>query len=126
MFTAGVLEGQDVLFHELLHTYLGAHETTNVGDSSHASVRDPVYACAALCFEPMPTKCQCAACLGTNICDPRCAQYADCDPNQGAQCDCVTNHSWYDTLTACTVDCPSGIVCFAAGCNQRSLLCPPH
>jgi hypothetical protein len=69
----------NVLWHEVLHVAHGPHAP------GFNATNDETYACTALCFNktgrpnaPAATKCQCATCLDTDPCDPRCAAYADC------------------------------------------------
>lgn len=69
----------NVLWHEVLHVAHGPHAP------GFTATNDETYACTALCFNttgrpnaPAATKCQCATCLDTDACDPRCAAYADC------------------------------------------------
>jgi len=97
---------QNVLWHELLHVTYGPHLP------GHTVTDDPTYACTALCFNktqtPRATKCQCATCLATDPCDPRCDQYADCGQScelhveietaecLGTPCSCgETTGNWY-------------------------------
>lgn len=115
---------QEILLHELLHVLYGSHSGYDDPSQPESRVHDRVYACAALCEQAMPTRCQCASCLRTNVCDPRCAGFADCNPDLGAQCRCFARPRWYPTYAQCTVGCPSGIACFAATCRSVSLACP--
>ncbi|MBL8684786.1 MAG: hypothetical protein JNK05_36760 [Myxococcales bacterium] len=113
----------NVLWHEILHTYIGLHDPYDPEDAPQTTTRDRVYACSALCFSANATKCQCASCLGTNICDPRCAGFRDCNPDLGAQCRCAARPRWYPTLTQCNVECPSGLACAFATCRAVSYAC---
>jgi len=106
----------EVLWHEILHTAFGAHNPIlDVGDPRIADI-DQTYACAAMCFRSDATKCQCAGCLRTLACDPRCSGYASCDEEK-AICLCLANPGFYDSLAECQVGCPSGLACFGMGCR---------
>jgi hypothetical protein len=120
---AGCQNHAQVLLHELLHTLLGLHSGYDPPDTPQGVVHDRVYACASLCEDTAPTKCQCASCLRTTVCDPRCAGYADCNPDLGAQCRCFSNPRYYSTYTECTVKCPTGLACFAASCKAVDYSC---
>lgn len=91
---------QNVLWHELLHVTYGPHLP------GHTTTDDPTYACTALCFNktqtPLATKCQCATCLATDPCDPRCDQYADC----GQSCEL---HVEIDTAECLGTPCACGM-----------------
>ncbi len=113
----------NILWHEILHTYIGLHTGYDPASAPETKTHDRVYACAAMCFDSTATKCQCASCLRTTVCDPRCASFADCTPHLGALCRCAANPRWYPTLTQCTVDCPSGLACFAADCQDVDYSC---
>jgi hypothetical protein len=114
---------QNILFHELLHSVFGSHPDAIVGGGNAAiaeliQVRDRTYACAATCFGPVPngkaTKCHCAACIGGDMCDPRCSSFDDCAPKWPSQCTCKANATkTYNTFAECLVGCPSGLSCFA-------------
>jgi len=90
---------QNVLWHELLHVTYGPHLP------GHTVTDDPTYACTALCFNktqsPKATKCQCATCLATDPCDPRCDQYADC----GQSCEL---HAQIETSECVGTPCSCG------------------
>lgn len=113
----------NVLWHEILHTYIGLHDGYDADNAPQTATHDRVYACSALCFSANATKCQCASCLQTNICDPRCAGFRDCNPDLGAQCRCASRPRWYPTLTQCNVECPSGLACAFANCRAVSYAC---
>jgi hypothetical protein len=118
--------------HEVMHhTSLGLHDL-GLKDTPREFDADRVKACEELCGfanpnGPKPTKCQCASCLDTGDCDPRCngKGYQNCNPDMGALCLCPERHIWYPTLTICRDECPSGIGCFGfsacatldRGCN---------
>lgn len=118
--------GQEVLWHEVMHLMRGSHDSADIADESMALETDPFYACSALCFRPTATKCECAACLHTSVCDPRCAGFAECmNPQVRSLCLCSSRMMWYSTPTECRTACPSGIACFAAGCRDVNYQCPP-
>jgi hypothetical protein len=125
----GSPEAQDrLLAHELLHLHFGEHDADQQDDLGSDFARvDPGETCASLCFGlGFQTKCDCARCLGTNKCDPRCAPYRECDPILAAKCPCPIRRKWYPTLTACTVDCPTGLLCaFFTSCDVIDVSCPP-
>lgn len=114
---------QQILLHELLHALIGIHTGYDDPTQPESRIHDRVYACAGLCNDTMPTKCQCASCLRTDVCDPRCAGLAECEPDLGAQCRCFARPRWYPTMTECTVGCPSGLACFSATCRAVSYAC---
>ena len=119
---------QRLLAHELLHLHFGEHDADQQDDLGSDFARvDQTETCASLCFGlGFQTKCDCARCLGTNKCDPRCAPYRECDPILAAKCPCPTRRKWYSTLTACAVDCPTGLACFAfTRCDTIDVSCPP-
>jgi hypothetical protein len=115
---------QSTLFHEMLHYVFGGHPI----EDGQEDPNDPVYGCEALCGRnpELPSSLsRCAACLQTTQGDMRCAGYfppppCDKDPESGyCDCDSASTKSFPD-YTACTVSCPSGIGCFAAGCWRVS------
>lgn len=123
-----------VLFHEFLHFQFGGH-APYLKNSDRRREFDRTYACESLCFgksdSPQvgnsdPTKCTCATCLGTNMCDPRCRLEADCDPTFFI-CPCPTGKNAYRQFSNCTdclVTCPSGLACFGfASCLVISVSC---
>ena len=103
--------------HEVMHhTSLGLHDS-GLTDTPREFDADQVKACEELCGfafpnGPKPNKCQCASCLDTGDCDPRCAGYRDCDADMGALCLCPKRHIWYPSLTICRTECPSNLGCF--------------
>jgi hypothetical protein len=102
--------------HELMHfTKLGLHDLALDGTPRKGEI-DPVTACEQLCGYAMPlapaTKCQCATCLDTLVCDERCKSYRDCKGDMGAMCPCPKRHQWFPTYTICKDECPSGLSCF--------------
>jgi hypothetical protein len=121
------------LLHEMFHLHFGPHKR---GSKSWPRFReiDPTQACEDLCFvKEGVTKCACARCLGTNICDPRCAIFEDCDPALGATCPCprgANAYKFFPTCRECLVKCPSGLACFGfsscipldVGCKRAT--CP--
>jgi hypothetical protein len=112
--------------HELMHySALGLHNPADLL-SPRSRELDPVSACETICFNPpdIATKCHCATCLGTDICDPRCSPYLDCDPDMGARCPCFWNQKWYPKLSECLADCPSGLLCFGFSfCEHLDVSC---
>jgi hypothetical protein len=112
--------------HELMHySALGLHNPADLR-SPRSRELDPVSACETICFNPpdIATKCHCATCLGTDICDPRCQPYMDCNPDMGARCPCFWNQQWYPTLSECLADCPSGLLCFGYSyCEHLDVSC---
>lgn len=80
-----------VLFHELMHGVIGYHPDTIVNSDVYRELNrrdklmrrytDRVNSCQAYCFYPegvTPTKCSCAACLDTTVCDDRCSGLESC------------------------------------------------
>jgi hypothetical protein len=105
------------LCHEVMHfTSLGLHDL-GLEDTPRQFEADRVHACENLCGFAFPgtkpSKCQCASCLDSGDCDPRCNNkgYRDCNPDMGALCLCPQRHIWYPTLTLCRDECPSGLAC---------------
>jgi hypothetical protein len=121
----------NILFHEMLHLRFGAHNPMMIGTGRFQEI-DPTYACAGLCFGGviLRTKCACARCLKTNVCDKRCEPFDCCDPDLGAWCPCPCRYKYYPTRTQCEVECPSGLCCFAYQCKpidvsgECDVLCP--
>ncbi len=119
---------QGLLFHELMHAHFAPHDTDGIStmqgpnltfDRSHL---DEVYACQALCFDEMPDKCQCAKCLDTDPCDPRCADLAECPAESVVRCPC--NGTDYGSMAECAVYCQSGFNCvFSQTCVELDLSC---
>jgi hypothetical protein len=102
--------------HELMHfTKLGLHDL-GFKELPRFGEFDKVTACEQLCGYGVPpatpTKCQCATCLDTLVCDDRCKSYRDCKADMGAICPCPPRHIWYPTYTICKDECPSGLNCF--------------
>jgi len=111
-----------ILFHEALHGVFGIHHSLNPG--SDAS--DRVYGCERACFGSAPTSQDCAQCLAAKNSDNRCSQYPfkACSADPPAYCGCITNPTAYQTLSACAVDCPSGLACFASKCYPNGPCAP--
>jgi hypothetical protein len=90
---------------------------------------DRVYACSIICAggaSSAPTKCHCATCLQTEVCDKRCApEVIDCkNPDMGAICPCLLRNKWYPTYRDCVEDCSSGLICFGfSKCRNLSKAC---
>jgi hypothetical protein len=111
-----------VLFHEFLHFQFGPH-SPYLQNSNRRKEFDRTYACESLCFgmsdspqggNSNPTKCTCASCLQTNVCDPRCKLEPDCNPTFFI-CPCPTGKNafkQFSDCTTCLVNCPSGLACF--------------
>jgi hypothetical protein len=107
------------LLHEMLHGQLGLHIYDAMYDQSHATEHfseiDRVEACTQLCglHPEYATKCDCAMCLGTNLCDPRCAGFRKCARDPG-QFICPNKNGPYgktfSTCDACTSAC-QGVPC---------------
>jgi hypothetical protein len=136
---------REVLFHEILHE-LGLHDynlitTPDPNVANRLTEIDPTHACDTLCFGMLVvphviiTKCHCATCLGTNICDPRCKDLADCNPELAAKCPCkVGSHAgqYFSTCKECMAKCPSGLGCFFinhcdlfdVSCVDKKKTCP--
>ena len=108
----------ETLAHELLHyTSLGLHDSAHTGnEDSRMEEGDRVYACSILCAGGIgraPTRCHCATCLDTGVCDERCKIDFPCSkPDMGAICPCLLRNKWYETFEECAVDCSSGLACF--------------
>jgi hypothetical protein len=110
-------EQSSLLWHEMLHLNLGPHDPQAPDYGRFQSI-DRVEACEVLCFGPgNPSQCSCATCLGTNVCDPRCSIYSDCDPNLQYLCPCPAgpkegmDKKWFATCSECLAACPSGLAC---------------
>jgi len=109
---------KNVLFHELLHLYFGAHQPS-VGGPRQTEF-DPTYACAGMCFpldNAPTTKCACATCLGTDVCDQRCGGFASCDPDMGASCNALPP-KWFASASECASSC-------TAACDVHDVSCQP-
>jgi hypothetical protein len=120
----------ETLAHELLHyTSLGLHDAAHTGnDDSRMEEGDRVYACSILCAggaTSLPTRCHCATCLGSDVCDERCKQDIPCsNPDMGAICPCLLRNKWYPTYRDCVEDCSSGLICFGfSKCRNLSKAC---
>jgi hypothetical protein len=126
---------QQLLFHEVLHE-LGEHQfdmTGGLGASrAFPSELDATEACATMCFSVGAlTKCECALCLRTSVCDPRCAKFMDCHRNAGRfLCPCKSGPNAlkvFSSCSRCLAECPSGLAC--AGIHRCEILpdidCPP-
>jgi hypothetical protein len=117
-----------LLFHEFTHLLFGEHDQQlreMMGDEKYARW-DQGESCARFCFSPKTflDRCDCARCLNTNVCDPRCQPYKPCtEPTLGGVCTC--HDTWYDDYTKCTVECPSGLFCFGHQCKKYTMECPP-
>lgn len=112
-----------LLFHEMLHE-LGEHDP-EVLKSPRVDEIDPTQACANTCWPTaFTTQCSCATCLGTDVCDPRCAKFKPCNPDMGAQCTCPAKGTVYPSCSACLTGCPSGLACFGySTCKSFSVAC---
>ncbi|MFO0683284.1 MAG: hypothetical protein U0234_14600 [Sandaracinus sp.] len=137
-----------VLFHEFMHGVIGTHlgVVVNSGINDAPDRRgqlmrryvDPVDACEAYCFDAAPTRCDCATCLDTVTCDPRCSGLASCVANDcSGEGGCVSIMSeavgaaavtgsgseasaeWYPTLAECQMAMPG------ADCRSFSRSCEP-
>jgi hypothetical protein len=105
-----------VLFHELLHVRPEWNHNDDEKRFSNRREVDPIYSCEALCFDQEPSRCSCASCLGTNICDSRCSDAAighlkDCNPGLSFQCPCP-GPNWFrqfNKCAGCLAVCPSGL-----------------
>lgn len=116
----------NVMMHELMHAFVGAHDPYEDFSSPASKRHDRSYACTAMCTDPMATKCECASCLRTDICDPRCSRFRECtDPDQGGWCLCLFNRRSYPAYSTCLAECPSGLACFGSTCRRLDLRCPP-
>lgn len=128
-------EQSKTLWHEMLHNHFGPHNK-KARQLPRFEEFDKTEACEDLCFGPDPTtKCSCARCLGTNMCDQRCRIHQECDPQMGAICPCNTGpnaNRVFATCTDCLVTCPSGLGCFGfstcipidVSCNTTPATCP--
>jgi hypothetical protein len=132
------------IFHEFMHLVQGGHDPYDdiekPGPKAY-TYSDPVRACESLCFDDLPTKCTCAACLGVKTCDPRCTNMDSCvvRPNDGgvatmseavgAECrnpayTGATGSSagtWHLTMMECNSMCSYG----AFNCKSKSVSCDP-
>ncbi|MEW5853336.1 MAG: hypothetical protein AB2A00_31440 [Myxococcota bacterium] len=107
-----------LLLHELLHSSLGGHNPfAHSIEREHRSEYDRVNACTRICTDrSSATRCDCAQCLGTDPCDPRCAEYNPCGRGGIFYCTCVDQNYTFPTLEACESGCPATIGCFARRC----------
>jgi len=116
------------MFHEILHHMVERfHDPDVEQDAQMRTNWDPVYACAAVCFnDPLATKCSCATCFQTTECDARCKLMRDCGPR--AICPCSKKPpggTTYDTCADCSVACPVGLACAFTQCKCFGTVCPP-
>jgi hypothetical protein len=125
-------EQSKTLWHEMLHNHFGPHNK-KARRLPRFDEFDQTEACEDLCFGPDPTtKCSCARCLGTDMCDQRCGIHEDCDPIMGAICPCQTGpnaNRVFPTCQKCLATCPSGLGCFGVGfCTPIDVSCntTPH
>jgi hypothetical protein len=112
--SCGTLE--EVLFHEMLHFALGPHPhatTPGVPDPG-----DRVTGCARTCFGAGTSQ-TCAACLGSRNGDARCNHVPQvaCTGSVPHYCPCSGRENIYSSATTCSVQCPSGLACFASSCR---------
>lgn len=144
--------GVGVLFHEMMHGVLGYHPDEIVnsdiydeGNRREKLMRrytDRVNACEAFCFYPSgttPTKCACAACFETKVCDDRCSGFESCIEydngvaimSEAVGTACVefdeglgdhgeSKGTWYSTKAECDAS-----ACVSAGgkCESKSVSC---
>jgi hypothetical protein len=135
-FDEGEYSQSSILWHEMLHNHFGPHKIKPKGSAFFDNF-DQVESCERMCFGPEPvTKCNCARCLRTNVCDERCKIYQDCTPNQtGYVCPCPKGPNKFrifPTCSQCLAVCPSGLACFgyskcipvSVGCQTVPLKCP--
>jgi hypothetical protein len=148
-----------ILFHELMHQLVGKHNSEMIDEllnrgkepsteptsprGQKLTTLDRTYACQALCFDDVQTRCSCASCLDTNVCDDRCEDMAECT---GATCDvstgmctqdvsegltaCITTdakgkstYTWYLTEKQCSMSgCTTGTM--AGSCKKFGRECP--
>jgi hypothetical protein len=106
-----------LLMHELGHLS-GPHDTdvqNNTPPDAFGELDQPE-SCAQMCFNDphFATKCHCARCLGTDMCDKRCDPFRPCLHEKSAFCRCLFRKKWYPTHTQCEEECPSGPACFAS------------
>ncbi len=115
----------ETLLHEIMHSFLGLHLANTDFSTPAAKLADRTYACAAMCGGGPATRCECASCLGTDVCDPRCASFPECErpAEQGAVCTCPSRRRGYATPIDCASDCSSGLLCFAADCRALDFSC---
>jgi hypothetical protein len=125
-------EQSKTLWHEMLHNHFGPHNK-KARRLPRFDEFDQTEAREDLCFGPDPTsKCSCARCLGTDMCDQRCGIHEDCNPMMGAICPCQTGpnaNRVFPTCQDCLATCPSGLGCFGVGfCTPIDLSCntTPH
>ncbi len=128
-------EQSKTLWHEMLHNHFGPHNK-KARELPRFDEFDQTEACVDLCFGPDPTtKCACARCLGTNMCDQRCGIHWECDPKLGAICPCKSGpnaNRVFPTCKECLATCPSGLACFGisscipidVSCNTTPASCP--
>lgn len=112
-----------LLFHEFLHE-LGEHDP-EILKAARVTEIDPTDACAETCWPTsLSTQCSCATCLGTDICDPRCAAFKPCNPDLGAQCTCPLKGTYCESCSKCLAGCPSGLSSFGySTCKTFSAAC---
>jgi hypothetical protein len=111
-----------VMFHEMMHALVGKHNSELIDELLDDAERrtepsspraqklttvDRTYACQALCFDDVQTRCSCASCLDTTVCDKRCKELAECT---GATCDMATGckREVSEALTVCEKSAADG------------------
>ncbi|WP_210526916.1 hypothetical protein [Rubellimicrobium arenae] len=120
---------ESILFHEMLHTlgwdHIVGFKTPPVPDTAWREM-DRVSACNSLCYNPSPTRCECAQCRGSNNCGT-CATYLPCASDKlGAYCPCQGHERWFESATECRETCSSNLACHATQCvNQPANACKP-
>jgi hypothetical protein len=116
---------REVALHEIMHSFVGLHPGDSEFGTPQAVLNDRTYACTAMCLGGPATQCECASCLRTNVCDPRCASFPPCESagNRGFVCDCPVRRRGYATQIDCASDCSSGLVCFDSDCKQLDYSC---
>jgi hypothetical protein len=117
---------ESTVFHELMHYAIGPH---NYGDGTQ-DPGDRVYGCEHMCYGSSGGSGNgrdCAQCLGARNGTNRCNHFppAMCPSSPPGFCTCRSRYMAYPTLTQCTVECPSGLSCFASACVDNRGPCRP-
>ena len=119
-----------ILFHEMLHIALddihhpALEGLRNTNDDRWREL-DRVSSCTSLCYNPNPTRCECARCLRKRECTPPCDRLRECySRTLSGICPCPSDRQrWYETIFECAGACSSGVECFGVQCIPEVNAC---
>jgi hypothetical protein len=117
------------MFHELMHVCRGVHEPVTRRSGIVDTYSDGIAGCVATCFgnDTQRDRCTCAACRGTDSCDPACLGFPSCTTDDRAYCDMrctgIVNDPVFETRDECIANCPNA--CKGGGCWTFAPPCNP-